>query len=456
MAALIHLPPLQCTGAAETPHRCVAPVWHWFIVWRKRFERHTATVFLHRPPKMLLFGTCIAVSPETYNDGRRNQDGGTGWVRKVHPDGSFDIQYSLDKRIEKNVSRRRISSLTPPATTARTVNGGNEVTRPSLLTPYHVPADERLGPRPRAAAVSPLSPNGVASVLLNSRGWSKFDQCHNPLLVFLKEGRSPKKPEGWLRLVEKEYDTYAKSGKGKKKGEMKSQLSELENNKLVRIKTELDRLFSGLGAWPKSFNPTSDLAHAYGVSVPKVKACVTVHLSKNCSSKRKERSDKGETLFNSEKKRQAIITPYNHFAKHQRKKYPEENLSDKELKAAYRNLSPEDIHQCELGAAAELTIATNIVAEVKRALDRTNGSISWERLAAFVAGGEGKVQPVSRTAIQSYVTSTQLSLLRGEDSSPVHHGPNEEVAPPLVHRFPHLLGGSEACGGCGADRVLPH
>ena len=41
--------------------------------------------------------------------------------------------------------------------------------------------------------------------------------------------------------MEGEYDTYERNGDGKKKGEMKSQLSEAENNKLILTKTEIER-----------------------------------------------------------------------------------------------------------------------------------------------------------------------------------------------------------------------
>ncbi len=42
-----------------------------------------------------------------------------------------------------------------------------------------------------------------------------------------------------MRIYEGEYNKYEK---GTKKGEMKSHLNELENNKLVRIKSELERI----------------------------------------------------------------------------------------------------------------------------------------------------------------------------------------------------------------------
>jgi len=191
---------------------------------------------------------------------------------------------------------------------------------------------------------------------------------------------------------------------------MKSQLSAKENNKLVAIKSELNRLrpMFDHGEWPRPYTPLASLAHAYGVGVTKVKGCVVKHYRNNCSTKRKERSDAGDTLFNSAAKRNKLYTPYNHFKKLQRKQNPGERiLADNDLKEAWSKCDEAVRHRCWLGAEEEKLIAANIVGEIKKALQKTNGSISWERLAVYVAGGEDKVQPVSRTAIAKYVMATE-------------------------------------------------
>ncbi len=189
---------------------------------------------------------------------------------------------------------------------------------------------------------------------------------------------------------------------------MKKQMSDVENIKLVHAKKELDLILSKLGdAWPSGFSPVAHLAHAYGVSTRKVRDCVTLHLRNNCQSARKQRSDAGKTLFNSAQKRANVITPFNHFKKLQRKNHPGELISDAALKTAYNVLDATKKHEMKLGAETERSIAANIVSEVEKALSKTNGSISWERLASYIAGGEGNVQPVSREALRRYVTATE-------------------------------------------------
>jgi hypothetical protein len=160
----------------------------------------------------------------------------------------------------------------------------------------------------------------------------------------------------------------------------------------VSIKSELERIIEKFDRkqWPDGFTPHADLAYAYGVSVRKVRDSV------NCSEKRKVRNDVVRSIFNSPEMRERTYTPYNHFKKLQRKNNHGVTIRDKELKEAYDKLDELKLHEMKLGAEAEKIIAANIVSEIKTALQKTNGCISWERLASFIAGGEDKVQPVSK------------------------------------------------------------
>eukprot|EP00577_Skeletonema_sp_RCC1716_P021519 CAMPEP_0113376742 /NCGR_PEP_ID=MMETSP0013_2-20120614/2789_1 /TAXON_ID=2843 ORGANISM="Skeletonema costatum, Strain 1716" /NCGR_SAMPLE_ID=MMETSP0013_2 /ASSEMBLY_ACC=CAM_ASM_000158 /LENGTH=359 /DNA_ID=CAMNT_0000258839 /DNA_START=177 /DNA_END=1253 /DNA_ORIENTATION=+ /assembly_acc=CAM_ASM_000158 len=272
-----------------------------------------------------LYGQLVHVAPQNFV-GRPNSEGGNGYVEKDHPDsGLFDIRYCMDGSVEKNVNRLRITSYNPLVTTARRTNG-TDVARPSILAPSHQP-QQRTSPLTQPPT-PPTSPRGIQHIIIQSRGWSEYDHHPNPLLVHLRNGRS--KPRAWLRIDEGEYDKYEK---GTKKGEMKSHLNELENNKLVRIKSELERiiLFFDRKQWPNGFTPHADLAYAYGVNKRKVRHCVNFLLRNNCSEKRKVRHDAGKTIFNSSKMRESTYTPYKYFKKLQRKNNPGVTILDKDL-----------------------------------------------------------------------------------------------------------------------------
>eukprot|EP00984_Skeletonema_dohrnii_P003083 scaffold1033_cov109-Skeletonema_dohrnii-CCMP3373.AAC.1 len=145
-----------------------------------------------------LFGQLVHVAPQNFV-GRPNSEGGNGFVQKDHADGSFDIRYCMDGSLEKNVNRLRITSLNPLVTTARRTNG-TDVARPSILAPSHQP-QQRSSPLTQPPT-PPTSPQGIKHIIIQSRGWSKYEPRPNPLLVHLRDGRSkPKGVQGvWNRI----------------------------------------------------------------------------------------------------------------------------------------------------------------------------------------------------------------------------------------------------------------
>ena len=234
-----------------------------------------------------LEGQLIEVSPQTFI-GRPNSDGGTGFVAKVHDDGSFDLQYVIvERRVEKNVRRERITSLNPLATSARLLSS-DDIQRPSLLAPSHHTAANTSQPRvvlPPNVPNSPETATGITNIIIESRGWSEYERSPNPLLKILHDGNGKKK--GWLRMDEGDYDRHEK---GKQKGEMKAQLSPIENHKLFALKSEIDRLHLVYQKqWPRPFTPIASLSHAYGVSARKVRDHVVKHLRNGCNVERKPR-----------------------------------------------------------------------------------------------------------------------------------------------------------------------
>ena len=122
---------------------------------------------------------------------------------------------------------------------------------------------------------------------------------------------------------------------------------------------------------------------------------------------RKKRCDEGASIFNSQLKRDTFYTPYNYYKKWQRKDKPGEVLCDKTLRESFNKLAPAELHKCQLGTQNLQLVAANIVGEIKKVLQKTNGSISWERMAAHIAGGADKVQPISKNTLANYVMATE-------------------------------------------------
>ena len=85
------------------------------------------------------------------------------------------------------------------------------------------------------------------------------------------------------------------------------------------------------------YTPMADLCYAFGVSERKVTYCVAKYHQNNQSSERKTRSDRGQTIFNFEKKRKGFLNA-KAFYKRARRKRHSEPISDGQPAGAYRQL----------------------------------------------------------------------------------------------------------------------
>jgi hypothetical protein len=211
------------------------------------------------------------------------------------------------------------------------------------------------------------------------------------MLLFLKSGKE--REAGWLRREE-----AAARNKTIPEGKQR-----------VHLDPDEKELF--MGAHQKmppsrNFSPTADLAHAFGVKKTQVRECLDRNESLNASNKRKERSDAGETLFNSDSRQESVWTARQYHAKRERIVNRGDALTKDEIKLRFETLSEEERNQCESGAKRMRTMMVHIDKHIGDALQRTNGSVSWETIAILVAGGANRVQPVSKNTIAKYVMST--------------------------------------------------
>ena len=97
-------------------------------------------------PSVVTVGALLTIEGERrYNC--PDSEGGTGYVSRVHTDGTFDINLTVGGRLEKNVHPRRIQSSNPLVTSARRRGNINDdaATGPSLLSHNYIrPQGERL------------------------------------------------------------------------------------------------------------------------------------------------------------------------------------------------------------------------------------------------------------------------------------------------------------------------
>ena len=105
-------------------------------------------------------------------------------------------------------------------------------------------------------------------------------------------------------------------------------------------------------------------------------------------------------------KSEHYLSPLRYFKKKQRTRH-RETLANRDLSYAFNNaVAADDQHACKLGADGLKDIVSRICPEIKRCLEVTNGVISWRRLAQFIAGGEGQVQPKCHETLRKFVMPT--------------------------------------------------
>ena len=369
-------------------------------------------------PSIVTVGNLLTIEKER-RYGVPDSEGGSGYVNCVHADGTFDIKFTISGAVEKNVQPSRIVDSNPLSTSARRRSSIDDAaTGPSLLSPNYVRPPRGPSPTTVATDVSTITANNTSTlgqnnfqsltihqVLQQCTDWDpkySLNKKH-PIIDMLEWGKK-RQPPGWARCHD------AKVGGDNSVKSDKKQLTEEQNRLLVEVKKATDTYARSLDLAAtngvKGQGPIPLLQHAFGVGKTKVKDCVKLYHQKNGDTKRKKRSDTGRTLVNSDKKRKQECTALNYFMKLKRKQHSGEVFSNGELKLSYENLSEADRLRCVQGAAQMKTMLENIEGEVKRVLRHTNGSISWERLAVQIAGGEKNVQPIGADALSRWVMGT--------------------------------------------------
>jgi hypothetical protein len=134
--------------------------------------------------------------------------------------------------------------------------------------------------------------------------------------------------------------------------------------------------------------------------IQKVNQSVTMDVA------RKSRSDKGQTVFNSDDKRGSVYTERHCFGMIFRAKYKGEPFDESEIIIQYNGLSEDLPWREEARQLAQQQFAQSayLEAETGNWLRQTNGSITWERLAQQISG-QGMHQIVNKHMVRQHVMS---------------------------------------------------
>lgn len=274
-------------------------------------------------PQLLSVGNLVEVA-KTESPGKKFHEGGSAYILDPNHEDGVLVQFVGQRKMV--VSPRKILGEKTLDTTSRR-RSCDKVSRPSLLSIHHS-SKRPLSTTTEKRAASP-SMRPIWQKLSDARDWKEKDGLHrHPVLRYLKHGKKHKS-SGWLRKDE----ALARGGIPYEEGKRKH-LDPTERDLLYQLRLCTASL-TGCKQSSRSFCPTKDLAHAFGVGVTVVKECLTKKESNNDSTKRKQRSDAGETIFNSDAKREKVWTAEFYHAKRQRIHFRGEALTAQEIAADF-------------------------------------------------------------------------------------------------------------------------
>ena len=319
-------------------------------------------------------GDLVEVAKE-HRSGRKDSDGGRAFIHSISNDSDEENDANVPRYNIKcivgvgacfspNVCKTRLSPV--PMDTLARQRGGDGARRPSILSTNHLPQPRHL--LPLLAATRKKAPSSRSTKWTTAR-----------LLTLCKQTLPPPKRNAGL-------DAMKRLNKSNTKGWLRRvhDLSHTQKNTKDEKALAMS-LFYAL----RTIEDTAGalIGHAWGVTRQSVNNWEKKGKQNNMDYNRKQRSDKGLTVFNSDKKREAVFTPQHSFNKQLRQQNRGEPLSKQDLAAAWKDATPEAIAAAKQQATTFQQQAPYILSEVQRILQLTNGSITWERLASQLSGG---------------------------------------------------------------------
>ena len=306
----------------------------------------------------------MEVDPEN-RIGRRNSEGGKAYVATVSP--TISVRYVISGLLSQSVVKERIHvAKIGTSGRRRGIDGGRT---PSILDNSYPEYQRQQQLIADSLFLPPLNQN--EPVRRNSIVNCRLVTTRYLLSLFLKKGgkevleviekMNKTNEEGWLRKAE--------NVNKQKETPKNTHLLEKEKELVVKL-TMCLKMFQCQRA-------TSKVRYAWGVSRCTIQRIIKKEVLENGDFKRKERNDKGLTLFNSERKRQSTITPYSVFKKAKRIENNGRRLTNDQVYSAWRSLSDDELHRYGELSVEHKERCGMLLVEIGTVLRRTRGRLTW-------------------------------------------------------------------------------
>ena len=250
---------------------------------------------------------------------------------------------------------------------------------------------------PQPQAIYPITFDQVMNAMKKAHSWSYKSEVDNELHSILKRGKK-ELAKGWMRrLLPLEMQPAD--------NEDRKQLSPQAKHLFLYMSTLMAGFDSNggvIGGWKGSIN------HAWDVCKLSQARYFNQMIDNRGSMERKERSDKGNNIFEDDEVRKRTFTALNTFKKFESRKFRtfHDKLDEKLLHEEFDALSENEKMNYQILADADLERARHLKEELIDVLQKTNGMVSYETLAAQL----GDI--VSKDCIRRYCKSQEGFKMR--------------------------------------------
>ena len=287
------------------------------------------------------------------------------WIVEKNGSGvemTFKVCYELTNVHDNAITLDRISVSILPEISARQSDRNMQRRSDRNIQTDSINSDESNDETDETIATQ-RNLQAFHSVLFKAFDFNAYNPTTNmKLFTYLKDGMTQTK--GWLQSVIQ-----------KKTIDPKIHMTQAENHLLVVISS----LFSGNTPRNGPFRRyLSSICHAFGVHRRTVTKSMMKFIHSDYTMMRKERVDKGKSVFNCEKKRKHTFTSFNVFKKRRMAMFREttEKIPEATLKEEFNCLPEEELRVCDIIAKCDYDRSEHLWDELKDLLLKTKGKIS--------------------------------------------------------------------------------
>ena len=314
---------------------------------------------------------------------RIHSTGLRAWITNIHSDASppvCDITYEIGGDVANNVSFSLFRAVS-------TVSQSDS--RSGLIRNHTVPPSVRPENQPTQPNIPPLTLalreqySNLKDVLMSSYSHvnsyiMRIPDAPHPLYQYLIQRAN--RPKGWIRSIINSSEDEPPTSRPQSND---CQLTPKQNRIFITIISMFSSVSAHRGeykAWLKLTN------HAFNVCRKKAQRSFKKFINNEFIVERKERKDKGTSVFKDDQKRKNTFTAYNAYKRRRCGEYRDSTarIPEQTLKTEFNALNADTREAYEQLALADYERSKYLWSELEEFLIKAKGKVSYNTMASYL------------------------------------------------------------------------